>query len=301
MSKVLLINVDSTMPNLALMKISAYHKALGDDVSFTNTHDPDYVYASIIFKKNKHCADGLKFFYPNAIIDVGGSGYDLNKTLPDHIEYLKPDYSLYPEMDYSLGFTTRGCNRKCHFCIVNEKEGNFHTKQHPARWYNPEFKTIMFFDNNILFDKEWFMEVTTWCIEKGLKIEFNQGLDIRLMDHDVATRLNEIKISRCLKFAWDNIEDEPIIRKKIQLLKDAGFTENKLRNYVELYVYTHNDKEYDSAVYRCRELKKLSCAPFVMFNMDETPTPRINKLKRWSNRKQVLWSIDIKDYDRTNC
>ena len=81
MAQVLLINVDSRIPNLALMKLSAYHKSIEDEVGF-NVTDPDKVYASVIFRKNRHRTDGLRFYYPDAEIDIGGPGYDLNSSLP---------------------------------------------------------------------------------------------------------------------------------------------------------------------------------------------------------------------------
>lgn len=98
--KVLLIDTDSTIPNLALMKLSAWHKAQGDQVSFSES-EPDRIYGSIIFKKNKHLLSGIKAFYPDAEIILGGSGYDLKATLPAEVEAMCPDYSLYPDMDYS--------------------------------------------------------------------------------------------------------------------------------------------------------------------------------------------------------
>jgi hypothetical protein len=191
--RVQLIDIDSKITNLALMKISAYYKSLGHEVGF-DIVDPDLVYASVIFKKNKHLVDGLQFFYPDAKIIVGGSGYDLHSKLPDEIECMKPDYSLYLECDYSIGFSTRGCIRKCHFCIVPEKEGAFKRVQHPEEWYNPEFDKIMFLDNNILADKDWFFEVTNWCIEHDLKVWFTQGLDIRLLSVDIAEYTRKVTL-----------------------------------------------------------------------------------------------------------
>jgi len=155
MKKILLIDIDSTIPNLALMKISAYHKRIGDDVSFTNTDDPDMIYASIIFKKNKTLANSLKFYYPDAKIIIGGSGYSLESHLPEEIESLKPDYNLYPDIDYSLGYTSRGCNRSCGFCIVPQKEGKFKQWHHPSQFYDDKFNKIVFLDNNILIDKKF--------------------------------------------------------------------------------------------------------------------------------------------------
>jgi hypothetical protein len=126
-----LIDVDSKIPNLALMKISSYHKARGDNVVLIHgahvdlTDPPDKIYDSIVFKKNKHALDYLFSTYPDLDIDIGGSGYDLKKELSAETEEMKPDYSLYPDCDYSIGFSSRGCFRKCHFCVVPEKEGHF--------------------------------------------------------------------------------------------------------------------------------------------------------------------------------
>lgn len=296
--KVLLIDVDSKIPNLALMKISAYHKSIGDEVGFC-VGDPDKVYASVVFKKNRHHVDGLKFFYPDADIDIGGSGYDLKKKLPEEIENMKPDYSIYPDCDYSMGFTTRGCFRNCYFCIVPEKEGKLHKVQHPEQWYNPEFDKIMFLDNNILADKDHFFDITDWCMSKDLKVWFTQGLDIRLLDVEIGERLLQMKIWKSIFFAWDHVRDERTIKENIQILQDAGFSKSKLKSLVQFYVYVDSDADYDTGVYRCRELKKLNCNPFVMYNIDQKKTKRIKELQRWANRKWAFWSCDISEYDRS--
>ena len=134
--RILLIDVDSKIPNLALMKLSAWHKERGDNVALLRGSQvelgdkPDKIYASIIYKKNRHSLDYLIAQCPD-IIDIGGSGYDLKKELPPVIEAMRPDYSLYPECDYSIGFASRGCIRHCHFCIVHDKEGYFRRVQHP--------------------------------------------------------------------------------------------------------------------------------------------------------------------------
>jgi hypothetical protein len=182
---------------------------------------------------------------------------------------MRPDYSLYPDFDYSIGFSSKGCIRHCDFCIVPEKEGKFRRTQHPSLWYKPAYKSITFLDNSILADKEWFMEVTGWCLEKKLKIWFTQGFDIRRVDLEIANRLYEIKNHHTLSFVWDNIVDEAVIREKINLLMQTGFTKNMLRARVQFYVYVDSDEEYDSGVYRCRELKKLNCNSYVMFNIEK--------------------------------
>lgn len=292
--RVLLIDVDSGIPNLALMKISTYHKRLGDVVGF-NVDNPDKIYASIIFKKNIHDIDGLKWYYPNAEMDVGGSGYDLNKKLSDEIEYLIPDYSLYPDMDYSFGYTSRGCNRSCGFCIVPQKEGKFRRAQHPQQFYISKFKKIVFLDNNILLDKEWFFKVMAFCKDRGLSVDFNQGLDIRLVDDEVVKVLADVDFHAGYRFAFDDSKLAHMIKDKCELLKEHGIN---IRHNVQFYVYLDNDSMYDDAVWRCRYLKELNTNPFVQFNIDNKATKRVNNLRRWANRKWAFWACDIADYTR---
>jgi len=321
--RVQLIDVDSRIPNLALMKISAYHKNQGDIVGF-DVVDPDLVYSSVIFKKNKSLAvsqrELYRFMYPDAKFTIGGSGYDLHSKLDDEIEYMQPDYTLYTDvcsscgnvkkhcrcmketeyttMQYSVGYTTRGCLRNCYFCVVPEKEGKFSKAQHPEEWHNKDLHKIMFLDNNILLDRDWFFEVTNWCIENDLHVCFNQGLDVRLLDVGIANQLLKMKTWKSVFFAWDHVKDEKVIKEKIELLKMAGFTKTKLKSLVQFYVYVNDDSDYDTGVYRCRELKKLWCNAFVMFNIDKEPTSRIQKLRRWANLKRLYWSMDISEYNR---
>lgn len=305
MLNVLLVDIDSKIPNLALMKLSTMHKNMGHNVILDKKgrspldFNPDFVYISVVFKANVHKIDAIRKRYPDAAIDVGGTGVSLEKKLDDTVEYLKPDYSLYPDWKSSIGFSTRGCNRNCYFCVVTQKEGDFHTSQHPSKWYNPDYDSIVFLDNNILLDKEWFMCITQWCIDKELAVEFNQGLDIRLVDESVASRLSELKLHKTLKFAWDDIRLEPVIREKIQLLLDCGLSKSKLRSYTQFYVYMDSEDEYDSAVYRCRTLKELRTSPFVMFNIDHDQSQKVKDLRRWANNKIICWACDIADYDRS--
>lgn len=296
---VLLIDVDSTIPNLALMKISAYHKSVGDNVGF-NIVDPDLIYCSIIFKKNRHLADGLRFLYPNSKIDVGGPGYDLNKKLPDYIEEMTPDYTLYPDNDRYLGFSSRGCIRSCPFCIVRRKEGKFRLlyddpiKALSSIMGNTKYKKIELMDNNILADKKWFMSLTDEIIKLNLKVDFNQGLDIRLMDADIAKRLTELKPINVFKFAFDNIGYKDHVVKGIDILKNAGLD---VRHKCLFYVYVDNDNCFDDAVNRCRILKELNTTPYIMLNQDVKHTIRLKNLKRWC-RPWIFWKIDITEYAR---
>ena len=101
-----------------------------------------------------------------------------------------------------------------------------------------------------------------------------------------------------LSFAWDDIKDERVIKQKIALLRDAGFTKNMLRAHVQFYIYVDNDEEYESGLYRCKELKQLGCNASVMYNIDNERTTRIKALQRWANRKQLFWQFDIDDYKK---
>ena len=292
--KVLLFDVDSKIPNLALMKLSAYHKARGDQAGF-DISTPDIVYASVVFKKNRHLTDGLKFIYPNADIRLGGSGNDLKLALPDEIEFIKPDYTLYPDQSYSMGFTTRGCIRNCHFCIVPEKEGNLKIWQHPSEFHDWRFDTIMLLDNNWLADQEWFFQTSGWIRSQNLKV-IEGGMDYRLLDEGLALRLSMLKWAKPMHFAFDHDRDQQAVTDGITLLKKVGVN---VRQNVLTYVYLHDssDKAIESAKARCRYLKELGTTPFLMFNIDNTPSKAVKQLRRWANRPWLFWTIDIDDYD----
>lgn len=303
MSGILLIDVDSKIPNLALMKVSAWYKMRGYEVGF-NVSDPEYIYASCIFKKNVHRLDGLEYLYPNAIIDKGGSGFSLTRNLPDDIERMTPDYDLYPDCDRFYGFSTRGCIRKCHFCIVSKKEGGFKRVYSTAyeclnniMGRDPHrFDKIEFLDNNILADKQWFMELTFELWKRSMRhrllIDFNQGLDVRLLDSEIAERLSKLKPITCWKFAFDSMSVKDDVLKGIEILKEAGID---TRHKVMFYVYCHNGDQVADAVERCRILKEHDVTAYSMLNMDVEATYEMKKLKHWT-RPWAFWKGDYDDY-----
>ena len=289
MKKVLLVDVDSKIPNLALMKISAYHKSIGDIVGF-NISDPDLVYASIIFSKNHWKGNGIKSMYPDAEVLIGGSGFNLKSKIPIEAELMKPDYDLYPS-EYSQGFTTRGCIRNCDFCIVRDKEGYLSRYQHPKDFYDDRFDSIMIMDNNWLADPDWFFETSNWIIDQDLKV-IEHGLDIRLVTENIAKQLHNMNIKK-YHFAFDFSNLEPIIRNKVQLLKDVGIN---LRTDTTFYVYCDSDQDYDDALHRCNVLRELGTNAFLMWNCEAEKTKRIKRLIHWVNRKMLYWAIPYSEY-----
>jgi len=281
--KVLLVDFDSKIPNLALMKLSAYHKQRGDEVGF-DIQDPDQVKVSVIFSKNKGQAAGLKSMFPGAEVSFGGSGWDLHSVLPLKIEKMKPDYDLYPSK-YSQGFTTRGCVRSCPFCIVPQKEGKIQIWQHPSEFHDDRFDTCMIMDNNLLASKGWREEVLSWFIEGGIKMLSPQGWDARFLTENLAGMLKDIKHPKGLHFAWDNTKDEKSIIRAINLLKTAGFD---LKHDISFYVLAGYQTGFEDALYRCNRLKEMGCSAFVM--PYHKKDKQINRLAKWANRRWAYWS-----------
>lgn len=284
-----LIDVDSKIPNLALMQLSAYHKQKGDNVGF-DVENPDKIYVSCIFSKNAAQAYGIKTYYPNAEFDFGGTGISLDHTIPEEAMKIYPDYSLYPDIEYSLGFTTRGCFRNCGFCVVPKKEGKLHTWQNIEEFHNPEFKTVKILDNNFTALKGWFFKQTDYVIENNLKLDITCGMDIRIMNEDVAERLNELKfVHSTVRFAWDNIEDEEKVIEGIEMLKRAGLKPSN----ISFYVLTGYNTSFEQDVYRCQKLKDMGVMAFVMQYRKNKNSMR---LARWANKRWIFKSCDFVDY-----
>ena len=186
---------------------------------------PDITYASCVFTWNGRRRDGLS---PDAII--GGSGIDLKAELPPEVEHIMPDYSLYPNVDFSMGFTSRGCIRKCPWCIVPEKEGIIQPWASIYEFWDRQHKKIVLLDNNLLASPNW--KDTLIELEKsGIEVDFNQGLDIRLVNEETVNHLKRVR-ARQLRFAFDNIAYESAVRRGIELLIRAGVPARKLSFYV---------------------------------------------------------------------
>lgn len=298
--RVRIVDIDSIIPNLALMQISAHHKQQGDIVGF-DIEDPDLIYISCIFSKNASLARGIQTLYPDADVILGGSGfYDVNnltnanfkREIPVSSQKIKPDYSLYPKAEYDLGFTTRGCFRKCPFCIVREKEGNIHKWQHISEFHDPKHKIVHLLDNNIYAIRDWFFENTDYCINNNLKLRVLPGFDIRILTDEIAAQMKKVRWDGMLNFAWDNIGDEEKVLSGIDILRQTGFN---LKHDIGFYVLVNFDTTHEQDLHRVNTLKNEGVNSFVM---QFKQTQFSKHLARWANKRQLYWSIDFSQYSR---
>ncbi len=296
--KVLLVDIDSKIPNLALMKISAYHKQAEDDVGWAWA-TPERVYISCIFSENLPNARGVAKFYPDADIRIGGPALGRPNFLPDEIEHSMPDYALYPDLDHSMGFSTRGCIRNCPFCIVPEIEGKFREHAPISEFHNPSFDKLMLLDNNFLASKLW-REKLEYIRDHDLKVSFNQGLDARLVDDEKASALAETQsynshfTSRKYYFAWDLMGNEKSVLRGIQKMIDVGIHPQRIMVYLLVRFNTSHEQDY----HRFAKLRKLDVEPFVMIYNNRRDDPWIRYFARWVNRPWFYKNFDFVDYDR---
>lgn len=194
-----ILAVDSNFPNLALMKISAYHKARGDQVEWYNPLCKyDKVYAAKVFTFTPDYN-----YYINANqIEKGGTGYDIEKVLPIEVDRLQPDYSIYNiDSNLSYGFLTRGCPNRCKWWVVPKKEGKISPYMDIEEITAGRKKAILM-DNNILASNYGLQQIEK-IIKLGIKVDFNQGLDARLITDEIARLLAKVKWIKRIRFGCD--------------------------------------------------------------------------------------------------
>jgi len=290
--KIGLIDVDShNFPNLALMKISAYHKQKGDTVEWWNgLQSYDIVYKSKVFTDTysqdmEHCINADK-------IISGGTGYGLDNKLPDEIEHIRPDYSLYGIKDTAYGFLTRGCPRNCEFCIVSKKEGRKAVKVAELSEFWQGEKNIVLLDPNITASEDC-EELFKDLINSGAWIEITQGIDIRFMTEQKVNLINQMKL-KILHFAWDNYEFNTYEKlKKFRPL--LNFDSRKLK----VYVLTNFNTTHEQDLERVYKLRELDYDPFVMIYEKPTAPRETKRLARWVNSKPIWRSCErFEDYRR---
>jgi hypothetical protein len=291
----------SHFPNLALMKLSSYHKSIGDNVELINIDEMNGLFQSQYDKV--YCAKVFSDtvtpeYMQNKGVIFGGSGfyYDKAEKLPNEIEHIKPDYTLYSERvlnryvainrtqyftDFSLGFTTRGCIRRCAFCI-NKNERTVYKHSELSEFVDVDRPFIMMLDDNIVaYDK--FEEIFEQLNATGKPFVYKQGMDFRLLDKrkmDVIFNSNyyshsenQQKGARIFHFAFDNYAD----RKHIESNLNIYYTNKAYAFKVIFYVLTGFDrankydanffeKDFEEILKRCEILFKYNAYPYLMFH-----------------------------------
>lgn len=306
--------IDGKLPNLALMAISAHHRAIGDDIHFTRDverglFEPDYgaVYGSCIFKFARHRADRLLKAFPNAIvggtgmsdedtmdlIKIGGQQAVDRKLAEDQVTLEKAlgletnsevDYLIYPEFKASIGFTQRGCRLRCGFCVVRWKEGpNRSTGSINDLWRGPGFpKKIHLLDNDFFGQTEW-RERVKELRDGKFRVCLNQGINVRLMNDEAAEALSTLEYrddqfqKRTLYTAWDNIGDEEIFFRGVDRLERYGVPPKNLMAY--MLIGREKDEDWGRIWHRFNRMVERGIRPYPMV-FDRSRTDLLS-FQRW--------------------
>lgn len=283
--RIALHDADQTgFPNLALLKLSAWHKAKGDTVEQYRcllSGSYDRVYSSSVFTFMPHEA-----VYGREV-EYGGTGFRMwDKTLPDEIEHTCPDYA---GMDYSLGFLTRGCVRTCEGCFVPRKEGGI--RAHADIEEFAKHRDIVLMDNNVLAHRHGIEQIEKMA-RLGLRVDFNQGLDARLIDDGIARRLAALKWLTPLRLACDKKIQMPAIQEAVTLLRWHNCTPAKYFVYVLV-------RDIEDAMERVQFLKGMHLDPFVQPYRDvegHEPDQEQKDFARWVNHKAIFKSVPWEEY-----
>lgn len=281
--KILLINLDSKIPNLALAKLSMYHNLIGDEVIYDNEMFApivDKIYVSTIFTFNRNKAKHYLMYDAH----IGGTGWDIASKLPDEIENLKPKINL--------GFTTRGCIRNCNFCFVPQKEGKFNIIGDIYDIWDGKSKKVTLLDNNITADKGQFIKILRQGQENKLELDFNQGIDFRLLDEDMIIEMKKTKLTE-IRMSLDNSAYIKMFEEKIKLLRKY-YEHNRF--FVYVFAGIGKGEDYDSCIKRLELLKKYKVKPYLMRHESIKNNPEFIRLARWCNMSMYFFSCDISEF-----
>lgn len=294
MAKIGVIQVDGKIPNLALMKIAGYHEQKNDFVEWFQGimfwEQYEKVYASKLFNFSQ-----MPQLPPNAI--VGGTGIDFFNRLPKEIEEATPSYSLYPECNYHLGFSMKGCRFSCDFCCVPKKEGKpYNYNAIDEILINPNGENrLMLLDNDFFGGSKWEANLER-IRELDLKVCFVQGLNIRIITDRQAATLSKVKYynskfkQRYLTFAWDIFQDKEKIIRGIDRCAKNGIPPEHMQFFVLIGFDTTPEQDY----YRVNFLKEMGCKPFVMpYKKDDTYQ---KAFARWVNYRPVFETVSWEEY-----
>jgi hypothetical protein len=274
-------------PNLALLKLAAWHKACGDTVDrfmALYRYGYDRVYSSKVFSWTK-----LDSSLPDSSIK-GGTGYDGKTNLPDEVEHFCPDYA-FAGIAYSMGFLTRGCIRSCPWCVVPAKEGAI--RPHADITEFTRHRHVKLMDNNILALPDYAATQFEKMARLGLRVDFNQGLDARLIDMPIARRLAALSWWEPLRLACDTKAQMPEVARAVRLLRQAGVKPVRYNCYVLV-------KSIDDALDRVEFLRALNVTPFAQpyrpAGSTEEPHEELKRFARWVNLRPVFKTTDWQGY-----
>lgn len=328
--KIGLIDVDGhNFPNLALMKLSAWHKAQGDAVEWWwGFGEYDRVYMSKVFDETytpdipeplnareivkggtgyvRRKRDKTLWIYHNSKWTEVQTGAEMRRGevtyqefLQNEIEHVYPDYSLYPKLtnDTAYGFLTRGCPRGCHFCGVASKEGLYSRKIADLSEWRRGQKYIKLLDPNLLACREH-MDLLGQLAESGAWVDFTQGLDARLLTEKNIEAINAVRL-KGIHFAWDYMEESEAVLRGLQKYA-AHATRKPHGQYATVYCLTNYDTTMEENLYRIYTLRDMEFDPYVMI-YDKPNAPReIRLLQRWCNNRRIFRSEpDFYKYDPT--
>jgi len=285
-------NKKKQFPNLALMKLSTYFKNKDYRVELYNEEKDkngyyDKVFVSVVFDWSlKKLPKNIPSHW-----EVGGYAYDINKKLPINAEHLVPDYDLF-DCDSYYGFTTRGCFRNCSFCFVPKAEGKFRRYVEDINEFCPSdkgFTKITLLDNNILYDKEHFINISNQIIDKNLLVDFNQGLDHRLVcDDDILNILTKLK-HREYRFSFDFIEYKNNVIKTIECLKKHGLKKNFW------YVLVGYNTTIEEDLERLKILRDYKQVVYVQ-RYNKSKDRLLIPLAQWANQPWIFYSYTWNDF-----
>jgi hypothetical protein len=302
---VLLLQLDGKLPNVALMRIAAHHRALGDSIELRHAatvravqpelYDRhDRIYASLIFERTRPVAEALKIARPDAV--VGGTGWDLVTTLEGiGITTTAQDYTLYPRYQASIGFLQRGCRLKCSFCIVPKLEGAVRHEQTVADLWrgDPWPRHLVVLDNDFFGNPAWRQRIAE-IQEGGFRINFNQGINARFLDEETAAAIASVPFydenmkQRRIYTAWDNKKDEKRLFAGLNHLVAAGIRPAQIMVYILVGYWpgeTHEDRDE-----RRRKLREFGADPYPM---PYARTPECVAFQRWvigHYDKKIPWA-----------
>lgn len=295
MDKIGILPVDSLYPNLALMKISEYHKNKGDYVEiYNNLNYYDKVYCSKIFS----FTPDYGYYINSDAVEKGGSGYDIYSKLPEVIDRLQPDYSLYPNIPNktAYGFITRGCPNHCKWCIVPAKEGNVSPYMDVEEIAINGRTNLILMDNNILAS-DYGLKQLEKIREKKYRVDFNQGLDARLVTEDIAKVLAGIKWIKYIRFGCDTPAQIRYCDRAIEMIDKYGYK----GEYFFYCILLDDFKEsYERINYWRKKGKRFSpfCQPYRDINRTNHTIPKWQKdLAGWVDKKWIFRSCEFKDFE----